>query len=105
MIATILHLAVPPTPDVLAALAKASEPASAGGPATPSPDSVSEPARTATRGFPIREDANVVVHLASYASADDWKAGGDHLPGRRPRGAPAASRRRGGHFLRHPPLL
>jgi NIPSNAP len=104
VIATILHLAAPPTPDILAAVAKASDAASAGGPATPLARLVTEPARNGYPRLPIREDANVVVHLASYASADDWKPAAINSPAvARVEHLRLTPTRRS--FLRHPPLL
>ena len=105
VIATICHLAAAATPDVLAAVGEASVAmASEGGPATLLARLVTEPARNGYPRLPVREDANVVVAVASYGSADDWKPAVVTSPAvARVEHLRLAPTRRS--LLRHPPFL
>ncbi len=67
VVATIVHLAVPVTVDVVASVARESE----DGHATLLARLVTEPARNGYPRLPVREDASVVVSLAAYPSVQD----------------------------------
>lgn len=100
VVATILHLAGPASPDVLALVAEET----AGRPAALLARLVTEPARNGYPRLPVREDANVVVTVAAYPSAEDYRPPDVSSPAvarvEHPRLAP--TRR---SFLRYPPLL
>jgi hypothetical protein len=64
VVATIHHLAVPASPDVVASLLDEIEPA------TLLAQLITESARNTFARLPVREDANVFVAFAAYPSAD-----------------------------------
>lgn len=64
VVATIHHLTVPASPDVVASLLDEIEPA------TLLAQLITEPARNPFTRLPVREDANVFLTFTSYASAD-----------------------------------
>lgn len=67
VVATIHHLAVPASPDVVASL----HDESASGPVLA--ELVTEPARNPFARLPVREDASVLVTLATYPSTDAYR--------------------------------
>ncbi len=67
VVATIHHLTVPASPDVVASLLDEIEPA------TLLAQLITESARNAFARLPVREDANVFVTLAAYPSADAYQ--------------------------------
>ena len=100
VVATIFHLAAGAWPDVLAPVAGES----AGGPAALLAWLVTKPVRNGYPRLPIREDANVVVSVAAYPRAEDYRPPAVSSPAvTRVEHLRLAPTRRS--FLRHPPLL
>jgi NIPSNAP len=99
VVATIVHLTVPPTAEVVDLVARGED-----GRGALLARLVTEPARNGYPRLPVREDANVVVTLAAYPSAAAHRAPALISPAiARVEYLRLAPTRRS--FLRYPPLL